>query len=556
MAIFETYTVRSGDTLSGIAKAFSTSIDDLVQLNGIVNRHRIDVGRVLKVRRVSDTYRVGDKGDTLAELAKRAGVSADALARTNGIANPKQKIGGEPIIVPSASPPAGHVLPPGHQLGSLSAKYETSGRGPGTVSTGKGDRGGVSYGNYQLASKLGQPAKFLQNEGAAFAPQFDGTTPGEKPFSDVWRKVAAKQGPAFAAAQHAYIKRTHYDKLSSLILNKTQVDVAKHSAALRDVVWSTAVQHGGSSAIIVDQIAALGVKESDPDFDRRLIDAIYLERGRRNASGRLVHFLGNSIDVQEGVAGRFRQERIDAQKMLTAETTKKAIVAAVASPASAKATKADGSKSDLLKRVASKMTDDDVKMLLEQYGDDETRADFEQGRKVLVALRFRTNWKEFVPGRYDDPMILVWRTGSRINVKRLMGTTEAAGSYAFGQERGARGSSVDFNRDGKTDLGRLCAGVYHFKPEKHAKFGNIFRARDIQVVDRDCNHDGDFTPEDPASGDKTDSRNAGTTMYIHKGGTSFTGSAGCQTLPPADFAALLAAVGKQPTLSYILVNVD
>ena len=86
--------------------------------------------------------------------------------------------------------------------------------------------------------------------------------------------------------------------------------------------------------------------------------------------------------------------------------------------------------------------------------------------------------------------------------------------------------------------------------------GAIFRARDIQVVDRDCNHDGRFTPDDPASGDRTDRTGTGTSMYIHQGGTSFTGSAGCETLPPDDFATLLKTVGKQPTLSYILVNAD
>ncbi|CCH48492.1 protein of unknown function [Pseudodesulfovibrio piezophilus C1TLV30] len=38
-------------------------------------------------------------------------------------------------------------------LGKLSEKYETGGRGAGTVSTGKGDPGGVSYGLYQMTSK-------------------------------------------------------------------------------------------------------------------------------------------------------------------------------------------------------------------------------------------------------------------------------------------------------------------------------------------------------------------------------------------------------------------
>jgi len=36
------------------------------------------------------------------------------------------------------------------RLGDLSSKYETGGNGPTTVSSGKGDAGGVSYGSYQM----------------------------------------------------------------------------------------------------------------------------------------------------------------------------------------------------------------------------------------------------------------------------------------------------------------------------------------------------------------------------------------------------------------------
>jgi hypothetical protein len=59
-----------------------------------------------------------------------------------------------------------------------------------------------------------------------------------------------------------------------------------------------------------------------PGFDRALIEAIYAERGRRDASGRLVHFRSSSHAVQDSVANRFRSERKDALDMLAAETAK------------------------------------------------------------------------------------------------------------------------------------------------------------------------------------------------------------------------------------------
>lgn len=44
-----TYTVKSGDTLSGIAKKYNTTVDKLVTLNNIKNKNLIYVGQVIKL---------------------------------------------------------------------------------------------------------------------------------------------------------------------------------------------------------------------------------------------------------------------------------------------------------------------------------------------------------------------------------------------------------------------------------------------------------------------------------------------------------------------------
>ena len=48
-------------------------------------------------------------------------------------------------------------------LGQTSSKYEAGNRGISTISTGRGDHGGVSYGAYQLSSKMGTLQKFLRH---------------------------------------------------------------------------------------------------------------------------------------------------------------------------------------------------------------------------------------------------------------------------------------------------------------------------------------------------------------------------------------------------------
>ena len=44
-----TYTVKKGDTLSGIAWKYNTTVEALVSTNGIMNADRIFVGQVLQI---------------------------------------------------------------------------------------------------------------------------------------------------------------------------------------------------------------------------------------------------------------------------------------------------------------------------------------------------------------------------------------------------------------------------------------------------------------------------------------------------------------------------
>lgn len=44
-----TYTVKRGDTLSGIAQKYGTTVEALASTNGIKNKHLIQVGQVLRI---------------------------------------------------------------------------------------------------------------------------------------------------------------------------------------------------------------------------------------------------------------------------------------------------------------------------------------------------------------------------------------------------------------------------------------------------------------------------------------------------------------------------
>ncbi len=271
------FTVRPGDSLAKIASKLGTTVEALAQANGITDVNKIKVGQVLK------------------------------LPASGATATPASAAPAAPSPAKPAKPAAGSG---GHELGALSAKFETGNRGPGTVSTGAGDKGGVSYGSFQLASKLGRPEEFLKREGAPWTSEFGGAKSGTPAFTKVWKAIALKERDAFGEAQHAYIKRTHYDPLVAKVLAATGVDLNQRSDAVRDAAWSTAVQHGPGNDVIVNAMAG---KTLD---DRALLNAIYAERGRKDPDGKLARFRGNSAKVQAGVAQRFKDELRDALKML------------------------------------------------------------------------------------------------------------------------------------------------------------------------------------------------------------------------------------------------
>ncbi|CAF5198189.1 unnamed protein product, partial [Rotaria magnacalcarata] len=140
-------------------------------------------------------------------------------------------------------------------LGSLSAKYETGGRGSGTINNYKkgasGDPGGASYGTYQIATKTGTMKgflKFLNEKDTKMAEKLNSLTPGTDEFDEEWKNLANKE--EFGTFQHDFIKSTHYDKtLSKLSTNyKLDMNLDQRSSVIKDVIWSTSVQHGPSGA--------------------------------------------------------------------------------------------------------------------------------------------------------------------------------------------------------------------------------------------------------------------------------------------------------------------
>ena len=77
----KTYTVVKGDTLSEIAQKYGTTVDTLVQLNGIKNPNLIVVGQVLKLPGSTTGFTPYTVKVTVTELRIRSGPGTDTEAK-------------------------------------------------------------------------------------------------------------------------------------------------------------------------------------------------------------------------------------------------------------------------------------------------------------------------------------------------------------------------------------------------------------------------------------------------------------------------------------------
>ena len=89
------YIIKKGDTLSKIAKNYGVTIQDIVRWNNIKNQNLIYAGSTLTIYKYNENgnnnqeikYRVS-KGDTLSGIALKYGTTVNRIAQINGIKNP------------------------------------------------------------------------------------------------------------------------------------------------------------------------------------------------------------------------------------------------------------------------------------------------------------------------------------------------------------------------------------------------------------------------------------------------------------------------------------
>lgn len=131
------YTVKSGDTLWGIAQMYRTSVSAIVSENGIANPNLIYPGEVLRITladnapssEADNTYRVR-RGDTLWGIAQRYHTSAARLAAINHISDPNLIYPGETLQIAASGNTGGagrtYVVHYGDTLSGIALRFGTT----------------------------------------------------------------------------------------------------------------------------------------------------------------------------------------------------------------------------------------------------------------------------------------------------------------------------------------------------------------------------------------------------------------------------------------------
>ncbi len=531
-----THVVRSGETLSGIAERYGTSVAALARLNGIANPDRIAAGQSL---RISGSVGPGHQyqvrsGDTLGEIAAAHGTTVEALKRLNGLRNPDLIFAGQTLQIegPRTSRPS--PVPTSDVRAQVPA--------PAVAPAGRGDPalGGLSQAGLEAIARresvAGVSNRLHWPGGASGVTLGAGYDMRHRSAAEIVRDLTAigvDRSAAEAAARGAGLSGSQASSFAASHRSAINLTQAQETALLRHTVPSYASAVANAVRVPLNQnqfdaLVSFAYNIGTPAFRdstllRRLnagdIQAVPGEMRRWNKSeGR----------VSQGLVNRREAEVAQFNTPAPARTTSPA--AETTAPSQAGSTPRSGA--DFAARILAS-------------GDARARADLEAGRKVVVAIRTPTSTNaNGGGGRYDDTIAVVQRqSGGGYSVETFRANTDPSGRYDGRYGR-------DINGDGRTELGALVEGSYRYTRQPGTFVGHpFFRPDATTAVRRDTNHDGNIT-----AADGLDRTGAGRSILIHAGGRTITGSAGCQTMPVSELNRFLAALGNQSSFSYVLTR--
>jgi LysM repeat protein len=140
----QVHVVQSGETLSSIAAWYGTTTQALAAANGLGNANMIYVGQRLAIPTGGSSAATGgthtvSRGETLSAIAARYGTTVNALVQANGLASANMIYAGQRLVIPggggsAASPGSSqasgsgqvYVVRAGDTLAAIASRYGTT----------------------------------------------------------------------------------------------------------------------------------------------------------------------------------------------------------------------------------------------------------------------------------------------------------------------------------------------------------------------------------------------------------------------------------------------
>lgn len=209
-------------------------------------------------------------------------------------------------------------------LGALAARFESG--EDGIAAVGYDAHGGTSYGKFQISSRAGTMKQFLSylsekapdlaKRLAAAGPANTGGKGGRMP--ETWKAIASEQPGRFEQLQNDFVHESHFEPAAQALEKNTGVSFANMPEALREVLFSTAVQHGAAGAVRIvsralERLSTPSAQQKSMparqayETGKELIQHIYAIRAGQ--------FGSSSMHVQSSVKNRLQEEMQEALTM-------------------------------------------------------------------------------------------------------------------------------------------------------------------------------------------------------------------------------------------------
>ena len=212
-----------------------------------------------------------------------------------------------------------NLQPDKYKLGTLSGLYESN-NGQKLWNNGNLDKtGGWSYGTYQIETKKGTMNDYLNYLGKKSYYQnfynalqqaggYDAALSGSDGFKAKWKELS--DDPEFLESQYDFIIGSKLTPAIRLVNDIKGLNLDERSPIIKDVLFSTATQHGQGGASDIFH-SALGFDTSDLN-DEDIVNKIYQERSNVGK-----YFRKSSIEIQNNLKNiRFPNENAKALKLL------------------------------------------------------------------------------------------------------------------------------------------------------------------------------------------------------------------------------------------------